>query len=60
MNSCLLDGTLYLDYFLISLDLITESSNINVLSLEETIELVNNKRNFYLKKHPAYPPPGGN
>jgi hypothetical protein len=44
LNSCLLEGTLYLDHFLISLDLITESSNTNILSLEEIIELVNNKK----------------
>jgi len=53
LNSCLLEGTLYLDHFLISLDLITESSNTNILSLEEIIELVNNKKKIYLKKHPA-------
>jgi len=53
LNTCLLEGTLYLDYFFISLDLIIESPNLNTLTLDEIIELVNNKRNSFTKKHPA-------
>lgn len=53
LSTCLLEGTLYLDFFLISLDLITESLNTNLLTLEEISKLVSDKRAVYIKKHPA-------
>lgn len=53
LNNCLSLGTLYLDEFFFSLDLIEESDKINLLNLEEVQELVLNKRNAYTVKHPA-------
>jgi len=53
LNDCLVLGSLYLDAFLFSLDLIDESTNINLLSLEEIQKLVLDKREIYNVKHPA-------
>ncbi len=51
LNDCLNLGTLYLDTFFFSLDLIEESTNI--LTLDEIKNLVNDKRDVYNVKHPA-------
>jgi hypothetical protein len=53
LSSCLNLGNLYLDTFFFSLDLIEESSETNLLGLEEIKELVSNKRDVYKVKHPA-------
>lgn len=54
LNDCLNTGTIYLDTFFFSLDLIKESSKTNFLTLDELKSLVNDKRNIYnVKKHPA-------
>lgn len=54
LNDCLSIGTLYLDTFFFSLDLIEESpNNANLISLEEIKELVKEKRDKYIVKHPA-------
>lgn len=53
LSDCLDSGNLYLDYFYLSLDVIEETVNINLLTLDEIIILVNDKRNVYKIKHPA-------
>lgn len=53
LNNCLDCGLLYLDFFFFSLDQIEESSNINLLTLDEIKALVKDKRDAYLIKHPA-------
>lgn len=53
LSDCLDSGNLYLDYFYLSLDVIEETVNINLLILDEIITLVNDKRNVYKIKHPA-------
>jgi len=53
LNNCLDSGTVYLDTFFLSLDLIEESENTNILTLEGIKELVNEKRALYTVKHPA-------
>lgn len=53
LSNCLNTGDIYLDAFFFSLDLIEESENTNLLSLEEIKELVSNKRDSYDIKHPA-------
>jgi hypothetical protein len=54
LNDCLNNGTVYLDTFFLSLDLIEESAKTNLLRLEELKSLVANKREVYnTKKHPA-------
>jgi hypothetical protein len=53
LNDCLNLGTLYLDTFFFSLDLIEESTKTNILTLDEIKSLVNDKRDKYLVKHPA-------
>ena len=53
LSNCLDTGDLYLDSFFFSIEIIEESSNTNLLSLEEIIELVSNRRNSYIIKHPA-------
>lgn len=53
LSNCLNTGEIYLDTFFFSLDLIEESENTNLLSLEEIKELVSNKRESYDIKHPA-------
>ena len=53
LNNCLDAGTVYLDTLFLSLDLIEESENTNLLTLEGIKELVNEKRALYTVKHPA-------
>ena len=53
LSNCLNLGNIYLDTFFFSLDLIEESTETNLLSLEEIKELVSNKRDVYNVKHPA-------
>lgn len=53
LNDCLNLGTLYLDEFFFSLDLIEESDKTNLLNLEDIQRLVLDKRNSYTIKHPA-------
>ena len=53
LNDCLNLGTLYLDTFFFSLDLIEESTKTNILRLDEIKTLVNDKRDVYNIKHPA-------
>jgi len=53
LNDCLDTGSVYLDEFFFSLDEIEESNRINLLSLEEIIALVKEKRDNYTIKHPA-------
>lgn len=53
LNDCLDIGTLYLDTFFFSLDLIEESIKIKMHTLDEIIKLVNDKRDVYNVKHPA-------
>jgi GIY-YIG catalytic domain/NUMOD1 domain len=52
LGDCLDLGTIYLDYFFLSLDIL-ESTNINLLALEQIKSLVNSKRDLYKIKHPA-------
>ena len=52
LQDCLDIGTLYLDYFFLSLDLL-ETDNIKLLTLDEIITSVNIKRELYKVKHPA-------
>lgn len=53
LNDGLNLGTLYLDTFFFSLDLIEESTKTNILTLDEIKSLVSDKRDKYLVKHPA-------
>jgi hypothetical protein len=53
LNDCLDSGRVYLDTFFLSLDQIKESSNINLLTLDEIKDLVKEKRDLYDVKHPA-------
>ena len=53
LSNCLNLGDIYLDTFFLSMDLIEESTETNLLSLEEIKELVSNKRDIYKVKHPA-------
>ena len=53
LSDCLNTGNLYLDAFFFSLDLIEESDNTNLLSIEQIKELVSNKRDLYKVQHPA-------
>lgn len=53
LNSCLDSGLLYLNYFFFSLDLIEQSSNTKLLTLDEIKALVEEKRDGYLINHPA-------
>jgi hypothetical protein len=52
LQNCLDIGTLYLDHFFLSLDLL-ETENIKLLTLDEIITSVNIKREFYKAKHPT-------
>ena len=52
LQNCLETGTLYLDYFLLSLDPL-ETDNIKLLTLDEIKTSVNIKRSLYKVKHPA-------
>lgn len=53
LSNCLDSGNFYLDFFFLSLDVIEESININLLTLDEIITLVKDKRDVYKIKHPA-------
>src|SRR5882762_3880038 len=53
LNDCLNLGTLYLDVFFLSLDLIEESPKTDILNLEDLKILVNNNKEIYKVKHPA-------
>lgn len=53
LNDCLILGKLYLDSFYLSLDIIEESTNINILTLNEIKVFINKERDIYnTKKHP--------
>jgi hypothetical protein len=52
-DDCLDYGKLYLDTFFFSLDKIEESTNTNLLTLDEIKILVSKKREIYKVKHPA-------
>jgi hypothetical protein len=53
LDDCLALGTLYLDVFLLSLDLIEESTKTNLISLNEIKSLIKDKREKYIVKHRA-------
>ena len=53
LNDCLFSGTLYLDTFFFSLDLIEESTKSNLLTLDQLKSLVLDNRDKYFIKHPA-------
>lgn len=53
LNDCLNLGTVYLDTFFYSLDLIEESPKTNLLGLGEVQNLVSETRDVYNVKHPA-------
>lgn len=53
LNDCINLGNIYLDTFFFSLDLIEESTKVNLLSLDQIQSLVVDKRNLYNVKHPA-------
>lgn len=53
LNDCLNLGTLYLNAFFFSLDLIEESTKTNLLSLDQIQILVKDKRDLHNVKHPA-------
>ena len=52
LQDCLDTGTLYLDYFFLSLDLLV-NENVKLLTLDEIKTSVNFKRVLYKVKHPA-------
>ena len=52
LNDCLYLGSLYLDYFFLSTELI-EKLSVKLLTLDEIIALVINKRDVHKSKHPA-------
>jgi hypothetical protein len=53
LSNCLDSGLTYLDSFYFSLDQIEESSNTDLLTLDEVKALVKEKRDAYIIKHPA-------
>ena len=53
LNDCLNLCNIYLDTFLFSLEIIEESPESNILSLDEIKRLVLDKRKIYKVKHPA-------
>ncbi len=53
LKDCLDSGSLYLDAFFFSLDLIEESTESNILTLDEIKALVSEKRDSYTIKHPT-------
>jgi len=53
LNDCLNTGTIYLDAFFFSLEIIEESSKTDLLSLDQVQSLVRGKRELYDVKHPA-------
>ena len=52
LNDCLDSGSLYLDYFFLSLGPL-ETEHTNYLTKDEIKNLVVNKRNIHRLKHPA-------
>ena len=52
LNDCLDLGTLYLDYFFLSLDLL-ETEQTNLLTLDQIKTLVENKREIHRFNHPT-------
>ena len=53
LNDCITIGSLYLDTFFFSLDLIEESTKTNLLDLDKIQSLVKHKRDTYNFKHPS-------
>lgn len=53
LENCIYSGQIYLDAFFFSLEQIEESTNTNLLTLDEIKALVLKKRNTYLVKHPS-------
>jgi len=53
LDTCLLQGNLYLDTFFISLDIIGESTKTNLLDLDQVKELIKHKRKMYNVRHPS-------
>lgn len=56
LQNCLDIGTLYLDFFFLSLDLLeteSETDNVKLLTLNEIKTLVNLKRELHKVKHPS-------
>jgi hypothetical protein len=53
LSACLDYGQLYLDTFFFSLDQVEESTNTNLLTLDEIKALVYKSREIYLVKHPV-------
>jgi hypothetical protein len=53
LSDCLNSGTIYLDNFFFSLDLIEESPETNLLDSDQLLNLVLDKRGIYEVKHPA-------
>lgn len=53
LSNCLSSGDLFLDSFFFSMEIIQESDNTNLLSVDEIIELVSDKRKLYNVKHPS-------
>jgi len=53
LNDCLDSGNIYLNFFFLSLDIIEETDNTSLLTLDEIISLVIDKRDVYKTKHPA-------
>jgi hypothetical protein len=53
INDCLDYGQLYLDTFFLSLDPIEESTNINLLTLDEIKALISKKRDIHKFNQPA-------
>ena len=52
LNDCLYLGSLYIDYFFLSTELI-ETVSVKLLTLDEIIVLVINKRDVHKSKHPT-------
>jgi Cytochrome C and Quinol oxidase polypeptide I/GIY-YIG catalytic domain/NUMOD1 domain len=53
LEDCLYSGKIYLDTYFFSLEQIEESTDINLLTLNEIKILVSEKRKIYQIKHPA-------
>jgi hypothetical protein len=51
LGDCLNIGSLYLDTFFLSVDLIDESTETNLVSLEDIKNLISDKRKIYKIKH---------
>jgi len=52
LENCIYNGQLYLDAFFFSLEKIEESTNTNLLTLDEVKALILKKRKIYQVKHP--------